>query len=109
MGTSACIHCERNYHSGPVGLAAVIRALLGGWEGQGLMHIIGGHCKIFRQHTDPKLRDPTDYGSLKRARDWAFELGKQKLTVVRLGHSMPEDRKRMLQELLDVVELYPET
>ena len=33
----------------------------------------------------------------------------QKLTVVRLGHSGPEDRKRMLQELLDIVELYPET
>lgn len=33
----------------------------------------------------------------------------QKLTVVRLGHSMTEDRKRMLQELLDVVELYPAT
>ncbi|MXO91336.1 serine hydrolase domain-containing protein [Pontixanthobacter aquaemixtae] len=33
----------------------------------------------------------------------------QKLTVVRLGHSGAEDRKRMLQELLDIVELYPET
>ncbi|MDZ4306313.1 serine hydrolase [Allopontixanthobacter sp.] len=31
----------------------------------------------------------------------------QKLTVVRLGHSDTEQRKAMLQELLDVVELYP--
>ena len=33
----------------------------------------------------------------------------QKLTVVRLGHSDGEERPRMLQQLLDVVELYPET
>lgn len=31
----------------------------------------------------------------------------QKLTVVRLGHSDSEQRKAMLQELLDVAELYP--
>lgn len=31
----------------------------------------------------------------------------QKLTVVRLGHSDTEQREAMLQELLDVVELYP--
>lgn len=31
----------------------------------------------------------------------------QKLTVVRLGHSDTEQRKPMLQQLLDVVELYP--
>lgn len=31
----------------------------------------------------------------------------QKLTVVRLGHSDQEQRPRMLQQLLDIVELYP--
>lgn len=33
----------------------------------------------------------------------------QKLTVVRLGHSDAEERKAMLQELADIVELYPAT
>ncbi|MXP47964.1 serine hydrolase [Altererythrobacter luteolus] len=33
----------------------------------------------------------------------------QRLTVVRLGHSDGEQRPRMLQQLLDIVELYPET
>ena len=31
----------------------------------------------------------------------------QKLTVVRLGHSDTEQRKEMLQQLLDVIDLYP--
>ena len=31
----------------------------------------------------------------------------QKLTVVRLGHSDAEERPPMLQELADVMELYP--
>ena len=33
----------------------------------------------------------------------------QKLTVVRLGHSDREQRPRLLQQLADVMELYPET
>ena len=33
----------------------------------------------------------------------------QKLTVVRLGHSNREERIAMLQQLADVIELYPET
>ncbi|WP_271439647.1 serine hydrolase domain-containing protein [Pontixanthobacter luteolus] len=33
----------------------------------------------------------------------------QRITVVRLGHSDGEQRPRMLQQLLDIVELYPET
>jgi len=32
----------------------------------------------------------------------------QRLTVVRLGHSDQEERPRMLQQLIDVIELYPE-
>ncbi|WP_379548580.1 serine hydrolase domain-containing protein [Qipengyuania sp. DSG2-2] len=33
----------------------------------------------------------------------------QKLTLVRLGHSDQEERKALIAEMLDVVELYPET
>ena len=33
----------------------------------------------------------------------------QRITVVRLGHSDGEQRPKMLQQLLDIVELYPET
>lgn len=33
----------------------------------------------------------------------------QKLTVVRLGHSDREQRPRLLQQLADVMEMYPET
>lgn len=34
---------------------------------------------------------------------------RQKLTVVRLGHSTGEERPPMLQQLADIMELYPET
>ncbi len=34
---------------------------------------------------------------------------RQKLTVVRLGHSDGKQRPPMVQQLLDIVDLYPET
>ena len=40
---------------------------------------------------------------------YVFVSPTQKLTVVRLGHSNAEERKAMLQQLADIVELYPET
>ena len=38
---------------------------------------------------------------------YVFVSPAQKLTVVRLGHSNAEERKAMLQQLADVIELYP--
>ena len=38
---------------------------------------------------------------------YVFVSPSQKLTVVRLGHSNAEERKAMLQQLADVIELYP--
>lgn len=38
---------------------------------------------------------------------YVFVSPEQNLTVVRLGHSNAEERKAMLQELADIVELYP--
>ena len=40
---------------------------------------------------------------------YVFVSPTQKLTVVRLGHSNADERRAMLQQLADVVELYPET
>ncbi|MEH6684177.1 MAG: serine hydrolase [Qipengyuania sp.] len=40
---------------------------------------------------------------------YVFVSPSQKLTVVRLGHSNADERRAMLQQLADVVELYPET
>ncbi|MBX7501192.1 beta-lactamase family protein [Qipengyuania sp. YG27] len=40
---------------------------------------------------------------------YVFVSPSQKLTVVRLGHSNAPERKAMLQQLADVIELYPET
>jgi CubicO group peptidase (beta-lactamase class C family) len=40
---------------------------------------------------------------------YVFVSPTQKLTVVRLGHSNREERIAMLQQLADVIELYPET
>ena len=40
---------------------------------------------------------------------YVFVSPSQKLTVVRLGHSDAEERQAMLQQLADVMELYPET
>ncbi|UYH54494.1 beta-lactamase family protein [Qipengyuania sp. SS22] len=40
---------------------------------------------------------------------YVFVSPTQKLTVVRLGHSDADERRAMLQQLADVVELYPET
>ncbi|MBX7482305.1 serine hydrolase domain-containing protein [Qipengyuania qiaonensis] len=39
---------------------------------------------------------------------YIFVSPSQKLTVVRLGHSNAEERKAMLQQLADIVELYPQ-
>ena len=62
--------------------------------------------------SDEELQDrgpDTMFAAIGHMGQYVMVSPEQKLTVVRLGHSMPEDRKRMLQELLDVVELYPET
>ena len=40
---------------------------------------------------------------------YVFVSPTQKLTVVRLGHSNADERRAMLQQLADVVKLYPET
>ena len=40
---------------------------------------------------------------------YVFVSPSQKLTVVRLGHSNAPERKAMLQQLADVIELYPES
>ena len=40
---------------------------------------------------------------------YVFVSPSQKLTVVRLGHSDAPERRAMLQQLADIVELYPET
>jgi len=40
---------------------------------------------------------------------YVFVSPTQKLTVVRLGHSNADERRAMLQQLADMVELYPET
>ena len=38
---------------------------------------------------------------------YVFVSPEQGLTIVRLGHSNTEERKAMLQQLADIVELYP--
>ncbi|MXO82050.1 serine hydrolase [Altererythrobacter aestiaquae] len=61
---------------------------------------------------DEKLQDrgpDTMFAAIGHMGQYVLVSPEQKLTVVRLGHSSAEDRKRMLQDLLDVVELYPET
>ncbi len=61
---------------------------------------------------DEQLQDrgpDTMFAAIGHMGQYVLVSPEQKLTVVRLGHSSADDRKRMLQELLDVVELYPET
>ena len=60
---------------------------------------------------DDKLQDrgpDTMFAAIGHMGQYILVSPDQRLTVVRLGHSNPEERKAMLQHLLDIVELYPE-
>ncbi|GAA4642086.1 hypothetical protein GCM10023115_03700 [Pontixanthobacter gangjinensis] len=60
---------------------------------------------------DEKLQDrgpETMFAAIGHMGQYILVSPEQRLTVVRLGHSNPEERKAMLQHLLDIVELYPE-
>ncbi len=59
---------------------------------------------------DDKLADrgpDTMFAAIGHMGQYILVSPEQKLTVVRLGHSDQEQRPEMLQQLLDVVELYP--
>ena len=59
---------------------------------------------------DEKLQDRgpnTMFAAIGHMGQYVLVSPSQSLTVVRLGHSNTEDRKRMLQELLDIIDLYP--
>ena len=60
---------------------------------------------------DEKLQDrgpDTMFAAIGHMGQYVMVSPSQRLTVVRLGHSDGEQRPKMVQQLLDVVELYPE-
>ena len=64
---------------------------------------------IDRDEATPDRGPDTMFAAIGHMGQYILVSPEQKLTVVRLGHSDTEQRKAMLQQLLDVVELYPET
>ncbi|MFZ1742849.1 MAG: serine hydrolase [Pontixanthobacter sp.] len=59
---------------------------------------------------DEKLQDrgpKTMFAAIGHMGQYVMVSPDQKLTLVRLGHSDEDQRKAMLQQLLDIVELYP--
>jgi CubicO group peptidase (beta-lactamase class C family) len=63
---------------------------------------------IDRDENVPDRGPETMFAAIGHMGQYILVSPDQKLTVVRLGHSDTEQRKAMLQQLLDVVELYPE-
>ena len=63
---------------------------------------------IDRDESKPDRGPDSMFGALGHMGQYVLVSPRQKLTVVRLGHSDREQRMAMLDELLDIVELYPE-
>ena len=64
---------------------------------------------IDRDDTQADRGPATMFAAIGHMGQYVLVSPDQKLTVVRLGHSDGEERPRMLEHLLDVIELYPET
>ncbi len=55
----------------------------------------------------PSRAPHSAFAAIGHMGQYVFVSPSQKLTVVRLGHSNAEERRAMLQQLADVIELYP--
>ena len=63
---------------------------------------------IDRDEAQPDVGPETMFAAIGHMGQYVIVSPDQKLTVVRLGHSDQVERPKMLRELLDIVELYPE-
>ena len=63
---------------------------------------------IDRDEAQPDIGPDSMFAAIGHMGQYILVSPRQKLTVVRLGHSDGEQRPKMLRELLDIVELYPE-